>query len=948
MAHGARLFSIVRLACVLGGLLLAVSGSFYLLESSAQTVDVEKPVEQNLVNGRLAFTSLTIGMGVYESRIGTVNPDGTGLGYTSIPLTQAPGEQAWSPDGTKFVYVLTQTPVDIYVANADGGGRANLTNTPSAFENNPSWGANGKIAYERAGKIWTMNADGSGQAEFSAITQASPSRPAWSSDGAKLAFVSGGEIWVINADGTNQQRVTTNTSDDYEPAWSPDGSKIVFAKGGSGISVINLDGTNEIPLTMGGDTEPSWSPDGTKIAFTRDGIYTMDANGANQFRIIANIRNFPLCCDTSFSNPAWQPVAQTPSTFNITGRVTYNNLPVVGATVNLSGTTKAAVTTDAVGAYQFSGLPAGGNYTVSPSFPRHYFTPANRSFNNLSSNQTGNFDVLGVCQAGNCVKNGKIAFTRNGEILTINPDGTGETNITNNTATDNEPSYSPNGANVVFTTNRDGNNEIYRMDSDGSSPVRLTNNTASDFSPNYSPDGATIVFVSARDGNNEIYKMNADGSNQVRLTNNMLSDFGPVFMPGDGQKIIYVRFAAPTGLFTMNVDGSNQQPFPAPGGISPTYERLSYSPDGSKLMLTYSPDAGTQIRTTWTMNADGGNPLRFPADGSFGTYSPDGSMVAYTCCIFDNTNRLRVSDALGGGASVRTLTPSNTDNGLPDWQPLNALRPTAFDFDGDGRSDVSVFRPSDGVWHLLRSQAGYTSVQWGLSTDVLTPADYDGDLKTDIAVWRPTDGYFYVLNSFDNTVRAENFGLSGDIPTGGDWDADGKADPAVYRAGALSYFYYRGSMGNPQGNITFVPWGTNGDKPVVGDYDGDGRADAAVYRGGNWYILRSSNGQLFAANFGLATDVLTPADYDADGKTDLAVFRDGIWYQLRSTQGFAAFQFGLAGDVPTPADYDGDGRADVAIYRNGIWWILKSQSGAAEAVSFGLGSDKPIPSAVVR
>jgi hypothetical protein len=398
----------------------------------------------------------------------------------------------------------------------------------------------------------------------------------------------------------------------------------------------------------------------------------------------------------------------------------------------------------------------------------------------------------------------------------------------------------------------------------------------------------------------------------------------------------------------MNADGSNQQPLPGPSGFFPSYSRSSYSPDGTKIIFSFSPDPSTQVPATWTMNADGTNPVQFPAGGTFGTYSPDGSRVAYTCCLFDNTNRLRTSDALGSAGSVSTLTPSNTGNGLPDWQPLPAPRPTQFDFDGDGRSDVSVFRPSEGAWFLLRSTAGFTGLRWGLLTDLLTPADYDGDLKTDVAIWRPSEGNFYILNSFNGTVRTENFGLAGDVPTGGDWDGDGKADVAVYRPGSQGTFYYRGSMGNPLGNTSSVPWGISGDKPVVGDYDGDGRADAAVYRGGTWYIRQSSNGQLYAANFGLANDSLVPADYDADGKTDLAVYRNGTWYILRSAQGFAAFQFGISNDIPAPADYDGDGRADATVYRNGIWWILKTQAGTAETVSFGLSSDAPIPSAFVR
>ena len=942
-----------RWAGILGGFLLVVFFGFYFFNIAAKTERLEKPTEQNLVNGRLAFTSRIVGPAPPEGRIITSNPDGTGQTGLGIPVSLNPTEPAWSPDGTKIAFASTSSGPDLYAINADGIGQTPLTNTPEA-ERNPSWSVLGKIAYERSSQIWVMNADGSGQAQFSAITQPLPTGPAWSPDGTKLAFASSDEIWVINADGANERRVTINLTPDTDPAWSPDGAKIVFAKGGSGISVINADGTNETPLTnVGGDMQPAWSPDGTKIAFRRGtatrGILTMDANGANQVRIVADVINFPQCCDVLYENPAWQPVVQPPSTFVVSGRVTYNNLPVIGVTVNLSGTINAAATTDTVGNYQFSGLPSGGNYTVSPSFVRYYFTPPNRSFNNLNANQTGDFEVLGVCQNGNCVKNGKIAFKRSGDIFTINSDGTNQTNITNNAAADDAPNYSPDGSLIVFTSNRDGNNEIYRMNADGSNPLRLTNDAASDFSPYYSPDGATIVFVSTRDGNSEIYKMNADGTNQVRLTNNTSSDTEPAFSPG-GQKIVYVSSTAgPIKLFTMNADGSNPQSIPDSFGFAPSYERPSYSPDGTKIIFTYTSDSGFEVRVTWTMNVDGTNRVRFPADGSYGTYSPDGTQVAYTCCIIDNTNRLRTSDKLGSSGSLKILTPSNIGNGLPDWQSLRAPRPTQFDFDGDERSDVSVFRPSDGTWYLLRSTAGFSAQPWGISTDVLVPGDYDGDLKTDVAVWRPSNGNFYILNSFNNTFRYENFGLPGDIPTGGDWDGDGKADVAVFREGGPQQgFHYRGSMGNPNGNVSTIPWGVPGDKPVAGDYDGDGRTDAAVFRNGTWYIRQSSNGQLSASNFGQAGDVLVPADYDADGKTDLAVYRGGIWYLLRSAQGFTAFQFGISNDIPAPADYDGDGRADAAIFRNGVWWILKTQSATAETISFGSSGDAPVPSAFVR
>lgn len=238
------------------------------------------------------------------------------------------------------------------------------------------------------------------------------------------------------------------------------------------------------------------------------------------------------------------------------------------------------------------------------------------------------------------------------------------------------------------------------------------------------------------------------------------------------------------------------------------------------------------------------------------------------------------------------------------------------DFDGDGKADPSVFRPSEGNWYLDRSTVGSTTFQWGLATDKLTPADFDGDDKTDIAVWRadaPTLAAFYIFQSSTNTFRAEAFGQTGDdVTVVGDWDGDGKADPSVYRDSAIgsqSYFFYRGSLNNPGGTITYVKWGTAGDLAVRGDFDGDGKADPAVFRPstGIWYIGQSLTGTIRYDYWGLSTDTFVPADYDGDSKTDLAVFRDRVWYIKQSSNAQPiSYRWGLNSDKLVPADYDGD------------------------------------------
>lgn len=138
---------------------------------------------------------------------------------------------------------------------------------------------------------------------------------------------------------------------------------------------------------------------------------------------------------------------------------------------------------------------------------------------------------------------------------------------------------------------------------------------------------------------------------------------------------------------------------------------------------------------------------------------------------------------------------------------VSVNRSSSADFDGDGRTDLSVFRPTDGTWHVLQSGTNTYRVQpFGLSTDKIVPGDYDGDGRADNAVFRPSTGVWYLLRSSDGLVSTVN-------------------------------------------------WGVSTDKPVPGDYDGDGRTDLAVYRDGTWYIIQSSNGNISYQQFGLSGDI---------------------------------------------------------------------------------------------
>ena len=350
---------------------------------------------------------------------------------------------------------------------------------------------------------------------------------------------------------------------------------------------------------------------------------------------------------------------------------------------------------------------------------------------------------------------------------------------------------------------------------------------------------------------------------------------------------------------------------------------------GTNRLITWENTGGFNRNVTIELSLDGGT-----------TYSPIATNIVNT-----GSFNFTVPGTLTTQGRIRVreydfVAPSGVSSANFTIATSAAVNRKLFDFDGDNRADISVFRQSNGTWYLQQSTAGFSGTAFGLGTDKLAPADYDGDGKTDIAVVR-NGTWFLLRSSLGFTGIA--FGEGTDIPVPADYDGDGTSDIAVFRPSNGTWYLQQSSEG-----FKGFAFGQNGDKPVAADYDGDARTDIAVNRNGTWFIQRSQLGFIGVA-FGDGNDKLVPADYDGDNKADIAVFRpsNGTWYIQQSAAGFIGVLFGLGTDVPVPADYDGDNKADIAVFRNGTWYLNRSTQGFT-GIAFGAGTDLPAPNAFVR
>lgn len=266
-------------------------------------------------------------------------------------------------------------------------------------------------------------------------------------------------------------------------------------------------------------------------------------------------------------------------------------------------------------------------------------------------------------------------------------------------------------------------------------------------------------------------------------------------------------------------------------------------------------------------------------------------------------------------------------------------------------ADLAIWRPSTGTWWVMGGQGSQqVSLQWGASNDQPVPGDYDGDGKTDFSVFRPDTtahtGTWYVLYSSSNSWISYQFGLDTDIVAQADYDGDGKTDAALWRPSDGYWYIYRSS----DGGVTYAYLGTSTDQPAPADYDGDGKADIGVWRSSNntFYSTNSSNQAAQSISFSQTSNQPVSADYDGDGKVDYAIRNSNNWIIRYSSTGTiqSPIPWQSSSDKAVQNDYDGDGKVDIAVWNNsnGNWFIRQSSlNGQLRQVQWGLSGDIPVP-----
>ena len=464
----------------------------------------------------------------------------------------------------------------------------------------------------------------------------------------------GGVLYQVPVLGGTSRKLLTNINGPI--AFSPDSRRIAFgrhvpASDESSLIVANADGSNEQQIvslkspdffTVGG---VSWSPDGKLIAAgvaSRTGdinstVMAFSVEGGAGKPLTA--QKWPRVLHVIWLNDG-SGLVLTAATDTATGGtqlwfVSYPSGKVSRITndLNAYGGVSLGLTTD-----------DSTIVTVQENHSSQLFlTALNEESSRARQITYGGSDGLkGLAYA----PDGRIIYVtqagNNTDIFSVNPDGSGNKQVTNDAFQESSPYATPDGRYILFISNRSGNSNIWRIDADGSNPKQLTEGAAKDDSPTTSPDGRWVIFTSQRTGKQTIWKVSIDGGAPVQLSDR--PSLPSLAVSPDGKLIAYLypdeKEGGRPSLALMPFDGGEplktfalsalgrQGPYPLLNLTGDRWTGIRWTPDGRALSYVGNTNGVSNI---WNQPIDGGSPIQvtnFKADSILNfSWSPDGKKL---------------------------------------------------------------------------------------------------------------------------------------------------------------------------------------------------------------------------------------------------------------------------------------------------------------------------------
>jgi Tol biopolymer transport system component len=471
------------------------------------------------------------------------------------------------------------------------------------------------LATDMQGSIWTVPASGGAMKRITDVFN-DARQPMWSPDGNTIVFFAyrdgGYDIWAINPDGSNQRKLTWGTFDDREPIYSHDGTRIAFSSDrgnalGSDYNIWTLDlRSGELKQITKGPSEdfmPTWSPDDDEIVYatSRDNYESIWSTNVRSMgeRRVRSVKGARL--DAPSFGPGGQllyhaTVGQQ-TRFDIEGKTVTGTENVFAFRASWASPTEYVYVSDGkIRRRSVSGLPMQTiDFTATMAVTHPEYTHRVRDFTSTTPRKT-----LGIVRPVLSPDGTQIAFAAVGDIYVMPVNGGAPVNLTKDSALDTDPSWSPDGTSLVYSSDKDSPFlQLWIRDVKGSQVRKVTNINTQPQGASFSPDGKKIVFFNV-DGMWRVAEMSILdlASGQITKIHDSLPQPGTPTWSPDGKRIALAGIAPMTVRFR---EGTNQvQTISAAGGDVKWYAPIPmlsidtrggagpvWSPDGTKMAAIY-------------------------------------------------------------------------------------------------------------------------------------------------------------------------------------------------------------------------------------------------------------------------------------------------------------------------------------------------------------------------